>query len=149
MVRVILFFLCIPFLSTAQGWDFSTPEKLSAGVNTEYEEAFPLLSPDGKTLYFSRILYPQNQGGKFSGSDIWISSFDQNKKAWQKAAAGGKLNDRGNNAIVGVSADGNTLYTMSTTGSGKPNGIFFAKKMGTSWGRPELIPIPGLDPSGF
>lgn len=149
MVRVIVFLLCLPILSLAQGWDFSTAEKLSSGVNTEYEEAFPLLSPDGKTLYFSRILYPQNQGGKFSGSDIWISSFDQNKKVWQKAATAGKLNDRGNNAIIGVSADGNTLYTMSTTGAGKPNGIFFSRKIGSSWARPELIPIPGLDPNGF
>jgi hypothetical protein len=149
MVRVIITVLLhLPVFTLAQVWDFSTPEKLSGNVNTEYEEAAPLLSPDGKTLYFSRLLYPQNQGGKFSGSDIWVSSVD-NKNAWAKAYSPDRVNDRGNNAVIGVNADGETIYILSTSGSGRPAGIYFSHKQGTAMSRPELIPIDGLDPQGF
>lgn len=48
----------------ATGWDiyethrmpndeWSTPERLSEIINTEFDERFPYMSPDGKTLYFS------------------------------------------------------------------------------------------------
>src|SRR5262245_30395647 len=143
MVRYILIFIVLmPLLATGQVWDFSAPEKLPANVNTDYEEASPLLAPDGKTLYFSRLLYPQNDGGKFSGSDIWVSSFER-KNVWSQASSS-RLNDKGNNAVVGLNADGQTIYLLSTTGASRPSGIFFTKKTGTSFSRPELIPIEGL-----
>jgi hypothetical protein len=148
MVRTLVICLMLaPVLSFAQVWDFTAPEKLPANVNTDYEEASPLLAPDGKTLYFSRLLYPENQGGRFSGSDIWVSS-KQGKTAWSNASSS-DLNDKGNNAVIGVNADGETIYILSTTGSGKPSGIYFTKKRGNSFLRPELIPIEGLDPKGF
>jgi hypothetical protein len=149
MVRTIVFIALLPFYCTGQVWEFSAVESLKAGVNTEYEEAFPLISPDGRTLYFSRILYPQNQGGKFSGSDIWMSVYDEKKKTWGKAVSVEKLNDRGNSSVVGINADNKTLYVMKTTSAGKPSGIYFSRKIGSTWSRPELIPIPNLDPQGF
>lgn len=150
MVRILVFlFLVLPFTVSAQIWDFSVPEKLPANINTEYEEAFPLLSPDGKTLYFSRMLYPQNQGGKFSGSDIWVSSQQNDRKIWSKASSVTTLNDRGNNAVVGIHASGQTLYILKTTGAEKPDGIYFSKKTGNTWSKAEVIPIEGLDPKGF
>jgi hypothetical protein len=149
MVRSLLIslFCGMPLLTSAQAWDFSIPEKLPANVNTEYEEAAPLLTTDGKTLYFSRMLYPDNEGGKFSGSDIWVSSAD-NQMAWTKATSA-RLNDRGNNAVVGLSQDGQTVYMLNTTGSTRPAGIFVSKKTGNSFSKLELIPIEGLDPKGF
>jgi hypothetical protein len=147
MVKVLTaIFIILPLAGFSQVWDFSAPEKLPANVNTDYEEASPLLAPDGKTLYFSRILYPDNEGGKFSGSDIWVSA--QSNDAWSKAYSP-RLNDRGNNAVIGVNSDGETIYVLNTTGSGRPSGIYFSKKKGDTFSRPELIPIEGLDPSGF
>jgi hypothetical protein len=148
MVRLmVIIYILFPLVASGQIWDFSTPEKLPSNVNTDYEEASPLLAPDGKTLYFSRILYPENEGGKFSGSDIWVSSADD-RSAWSKASAP-RLNDKGNNAVVGVNSDGETIYVLSTTGSNRPSGIYFSKKTGSTFSRPELIPIQGLDPKGF
>jgi hypothetical protein len=146
---VILLFI-LPGIATAQMFDFGVPEKLAKEVNTEYEEAFPLLSPDGKTLYFSRVLYPGNKGGKFSGSDIWVSSFDEAKHVWSNASnSKGVENDNGNNALVGMDAKGETIYFMSTDPDKRANGIYFSRKTGSQWSRPELVPIEGLEPLGF
>jgi hypothetical protein len=148
MVKTIIgIFLLSPFMAFSQIWDFSAAEKLPANVNTDAEEAAPMLTPDGRTLYFSRILYPENEGGKFSGSDIWVSSVDS-RKAWSKASEV-NLNDRGNNAIVGINSDGETIYVLNTTGSDKPGGFYFSKKKGNSWSKPQLIPIQNFNSEGF
>lgn len=149
MVRFVFILLLFPMSLFAQLWEFSDPQHVGNGVNTEYEEIFPLISPDGKNLFFSRVLYPQNTGGKFAGSDIWVARWDESGKRWAKAGAVTKLNDKGNNAVVGVSADGNTIYLMKTTSAGKPSGIYFSRKIGNTWSRPELIPISNIEPRGF
>lgn len=146
--RIILLFL-IPFCSLAQGWEFYDIKPMDGVINTEGEELFPLLSPNGKTFYFSRLLYSGNQGGKYTGSDIWISNFDEKKNSWSRAVSAEKLNDRGSNAVVGVNADGNSIYIMSTDASGKPSGIYITKKTGSIWSKPELVPIPNLEATGF
>ncbi len=149
MARYVLLFLLLPGIVSAQLWEFSTAEQLGSGINSDHEETLPLLSPDGKTLYFSRILYPQNNGGKFSGSDIWTTVFDNEDRDWSTPVAMSRFNDRGNSAVSGISADGSTLYLMRTSGAGKPAGVYFTKKIGSGWSRPELIPIPGIEPGGF
>jgi OOP family OmpA-OmpF porin len=35
-------------------------ENLGKTVNSEYNEISPIISPDGKTIYFSRVSHPQN-----------------------------------------------------------------------------------------
>ena len=53
-------------------------EKLGDGVNTRHEEASPVISPDGKTLYFFVQNHPENTYGddQFS-QDIWMSTLGQ------------------------------------------------------------------------
>lgn len=148
MVRLFLLLVFLPFSVAAQLWEFSEPKALNDAVNTDHEETYPLLSPDGNTLYFSRILYPDNVGGKFSGSDIWTST-QRNGGTWSKAVPLQRLNDRSNSAVVGASADGKTLYIMKTSGARKASGVYFSRKTGTTWSRPELIPISNLEPGGF
>lgn len=42
---------------------YEIPFKLPTEVNSEAEEAAVFVSPDGGTLYFSRIMYGGNTGG--------------------------------------------------------------------------------------
>src|SRR5918993_489221 len=51
-------------------------EALDKNVNSDYNELNPLLSPDGKTLYFSRKNHPGNIGGVNDKEDIWYSELD-------------------------------------------------------------------------
>ena len=149
MVRIVFLLVLIPQVVVGQLWDFSVPEKLSKEINTEYEEAFPLLTPDGKTLYFTRLLYPKNSGGRFSGPDIWVSRVEANQSWSTPANARDFDNDAGNNAVVGIDNTGQTVYFMNTTAARKANGIYFTRKMNNGWSKPELIPIDGVEPLGF
>src|SRR6478735_5439779 len=59
-------------------------EALDKNVNSEYSELNPLLSPDGKVLYFSRKNHPDNVGGVEDKEDIWYSELGEDGK-WQLA----------------------------------------------------------------
>ena len=150
MVKRIFLLLLFPFCVSAQSWEFSEIKALDENnINSDGEEVFPLLSPDGKTLYFSRVFYSGNQGGKYSGADIWVSTFDERQKIWSRPIAATKINDKGTNAVVGVGQDGKTVYIMKTNASGKPDGIYVTKKSGTVWEKPSSLSVPALDPAGF
>ncbi|UXP33435.1 OmpA family protein [Reichenbachiella agarivorans] len=78
-------------------------ERLSKNVNSEYVELGPLLSPDGKRLYFSRRSHPDNVGGMDDYSDIWYSELDENTHEWLPAVnIGGPLNTAGPNYICSI-----------------------------------------------
>jgi len=51
-----------------------TIERLDKNVNSEYNDYNALLSPDGKTLYFSRQNHPENFGGVKDKEDIFCSA---------------------------------------------------------------------------
>lgn len=133
----------------AQEWTFGEPEKLPAAINSDAEEGMPVLAPDGRTLYFTRMMSEDNVGGKYAGQDIWVSEFDGH--GWTKAD-NEKLpfnNRKERNAVVGVSADGNTLYLLKARANKGLRGIYFSKRLADGWTEPELIPIEGLAPEGF
>jgi OmpA-OmpF porin, OOP family len=50
-------------------------------VNTAYNEGCPIISPDGKTLYWFVDSHPQNTLGKDGTQDIWMSQKDD-KGVW-------------------------------------------------------------------
>src|SRR5687768_6508573 len=97
---LILFLCCIAFVSNAQDVAFSGTKKLSPLVNSNCEEIFPLLSPDQKALYFVRSSCYENTGGKFAGTDIWVSHFNVNTKQWGRPSNEKNVfNDKSNNAL--------------------------------------------------
>lgn len=151
MVRCFLIgLICLPVYVIAQDREFTAPEKISSRVNTEYEEMIPLLSPDGSTLFFARFFSPENLGGKYTGSDVWISQYDAVARDWGKARNAGELfNSKGNSAVVGMTATGETLFLLQSTSSKKTSGIFFSKRIGKDWGKPEFLPVPGIDTDKF
>ncbi len=89
-----------------------TKERLDENVNSEYKEYKPLLSPDGKTLYFSRRNHPENVGGVEDNEDIWYSELDSAGN-WQLAKnMGGELNNAGPNFISSVTPDGKSVLLV-------------------------------------
>jgi hypothetical protein len=151
MVRISLagcLLLCCSMAAFPQLFEFNNVSRLPATVNTAAEEGMPLLSPDGKKLYFSRALYENNEGGEYGGQDIWMSELGG--QGWKKATnAMGPMNNRHNNVVVGMSRDGKTLYFVNASPFQKMNGIYFSRLSGNSWGRPQLIYIPGIDNFDF
>ncbi|UII23010.1 OmpA family protein [Fulvivirga ligni] len=81
-------------------------ERLSDSINSPYKDLKPLLTPDGKTMFFSRVQDPQNIGGEDDLEDIWISTKDDNGE-WTKAKNIGEgLNNKGPNFICSVTPKG-------------------------------------------
>ena len=90
-------------------------EALDKNVNSEYSEINPMLSPDGKVLYFSRRNHPDNMGGETDKEDIWYSELGSDGK-WQLAKnMGPQFNNSGPNfvsAIQAVTPDGKSAVMV-------------------------------------
>jgi len=150
MVRYIILFLWVyPVAAIAQDWDFGVAEKLSLNVNTDCDEVLPLLSPDGKWLFFTRAQCDENTGGRFTGTDIWTSRYDPTMLDWGRANNDEALNDRGNSAAIGINERSDILYMLKTTSTKRPEGIYLSSKLNDSWARPRLMPVEGLEPDEF
>lgn len=84
-------------------------QSLNAKINSPYNESGPILTKDGKRLYFSRSGHPNNLGG-VNDQDIWFSEFDEASQAWTDATnIGEPLNNDGPNFICGVGWKGDTV----------------------------------------
>ena len=90
----------------------SEREHLGENVNTPADENKPIISPDGRTLYFTRAFYPENVKGVKDELDIYYSTHRSN--AWKLAKnIGTPLNDKHPNGVSSVSPDGNTLLLIN------------------------------------
>jgi hypothetical protein len=153
MVRYIAafyFFAGLSLCAEAQLLEYETPKRLSENVNSEYEEGMVLQSQDSKLLFFTRFMHPQNIGGEYSGSDLWLSQYDVTTRDWGRADNKKfGFNGRDNTAVVGINKAGNTVYILKTSAHRNVNGIYFIKKVGDRWSEPELVSIPGISFDGF
>ncbi|XOV92512.1 MAG: OmpA family protein [Bacteroidota bacterium] len=108
-------------------------ERLSSNVNSSYVEHSPLISPDGKRLYFSRKYHPENVGGINDGEDIWVSELDETTGEWQPAVnLGPPLNTEGPNFISSISIiDGEEVLILGNRYGKRGrmyNGVSMAKR---------------------
>lgn len=123
-------------------------EALDKNVNSDYSELNPLLSPDGKTLYFSRKNHPQNIGGTSDMEDIWYSELDSSGH-WSLAKNMGTTfnNAQPNfiNSIQSVTPDGRSAV-MLLGNKYLPNGkmqagVSISSNVGGGWSKPVPLKI--------
>ncbi len=117
------------------------PERLSETVNSIYNELKPLVTPDGKTLLFSRQYHPGNMGGVEDPEDIWFSQWDEEQGDWMEAQnMGAPLNTKGPNFISSITPDGNTvIITLGNryTRNGKMRaGASVSSRTSEGWTKP-------------
>lgn len=123
-------------------------EALDKNVNSEYHELNPLLSPDGKTLYFSRKNHPANVGGVKDNEDIWYSELDSSGH-WSLAKNfGPPFNNAGPNfinSIQSVTPDGLTAVMLLGNryrNRGKMQaGVSISSNVGGAWSKPVALEI--------
>ncbi len=129
-------------------------EALDSNVNSDYSELNPLLSPDGKVLYFSRQNHPENIGGVADKEDIWYSELDSTGH-WQLAKnMGTKFNNSGPNwvnTIQAVTPDGKSAIMVvgnkydyknkSGTIVKMSAGVSISSNIGGEWSRPKALNI--------
>ena len=122
------------------------PERLSDKINSEYKDLRPLISPDGKTLFFSRRNHPENIGGIEDKEDIWYSKLDTLTGEWMEARnLGADLNNKGPNYINSIAEDGNTLLLLLGNeylgGDKMIAGASVSEQKGNGWTKPEGLDI--------
>lgn len=123
-------------------------ESLDKNVNSEYDELNPLLSPDGKTLYFSRRNHPENVGGVKDKEDIWYSELDASGQWMLARNMGSKFNNAGPNfvnTIQNITPDGKSAI-MLLGNQYLPNGkmlagVSISTRMNGEWGSPVALKI--------
>jgi len=136
--------------------DISIPELLSKGliverldesVNSDFSELNPLLSPDGKTLYFSRRNHPENIGGVNDKEDIWYSELGEDGQ-WSLAKnMGPEFNNENPNFINAVSAtpDGKSVIILlgnKYQKDGKMSaGVSVSDNLSGTWSPPKPLEI--------
>ncbi len=113
-------------------------------VNSAYDEQCPVITPDGKALYFTVANHPENIKDKKDLGDIWVSLWMGS--AWAKPIHGGNvINDVSYNAVAGFSADGNQLFLLGHYGKdgvASTQGIAVSKRTESGWSIPENISMP-------
>ena len=98
--------------------------------STQVTVGHPALSADGKVLVFAS----DAEGGK-GGRDLWKSTFDEEKKRWEKPVALASINTPGDEMYPFIHADG-TLYFASNGHIGMGGlDIFMAEAQGEDWGQ--------------
>lgn len=121
-------------------------ERLSDNVNSQYQETRPLISPDGKTLYYSRANHPENIGGEKDENDIWYSELNSETGEWNKSKNLGKpLNNKGPNYISSITPDGNAMTVLLGNQYSKKNkmkpGVSISTKSSEGWSKPKPLDI--------
>ncbi|MES2514505.1 MAG: hypothetical protein V4580_10190 [Bacteroidota bacterium] len=69
----------IYYVNKLPNGSWSKPTMLPTSVNTEFDEDYPFLHPNGKTLYFS-----SKGHNSMGGYDVFKTTFDVNTQSWSK-----------------------------------------------------------------
>lgn len=119
-------------------------KNMGLNINSPYSEIAPVISPDGNTLWIARANHPLNEK-PISKYDIWFSTKNKNG-AWSKMKKAPKpLNNSGDNVVISVTPDNNTLFLetlYNSDGSYKNDqGISVSYRTATGWTIPKKINI--------
>lgn len=107
---------------------FAKPEEIDGDVHATYYEAGPTLSPDGKTLYYTRnstdaSTYKPKKAAKYNidkngSSNLQVFSSRNNNGVWSKGRPLNVSSLDYNCVFPNVSIDGKTLYFCSNMPGG-------------------------------
>nr|WP_293832973.1 OmpA family protein [uncultured Arsenicibacter sp.] len=128
--------------------DAQKVENLGNQVNSEFNEINPMISPDGKTIYFARVSHPQNTYGDKGSQDIWYSELDVASNKWGPARRlGNPLNTDEYNCAYSITPDGNTMLIKGAYNNGRyeTRGYSFSKKTTNGWSVPQKLEIAGYE----
>lgn len=119
------------------------PINLGPNVNSRYEDRLPIISPDGRTLYFARKEQP-DETGQYYSDDIFYALLGPDGQ-WQPARDIGKpLNNEFHNYVAAVSTDGERLILANEYTRLGSEGVSVAKKRGDGWSRPDALRIKSM-----
>lgn len=117
---------------------------LGKNINSEFTDACPSVSADGKVLIFTSRR-PETTGGLIEPAneeyydDIYMSTYSDATKTWELAKQmPSPINTEGHDANTSISPDGNTIFIYKNiTGVTKSGDIYYSTKKGPNeWSEP-------------
>jgi outer membrane protein OmpA-like peptidoglycan-associated protein len=119
-------------------------KNLGTSVNSTYSEIAPVISPDGQTIYIARQNHPSNEGAE-KLYDVWFAT-RKSDGAWSELERMGKpINNEGDNLVIAVSPDGNTLLLEGLYAANgdyiSDQGISISHRTATGWSMPKKVVI--------
>jgi OmpA-OmpF porin, OOP family len=134
----------VPKINLQKGYERVVLEPLPETINSDYSERLPIISPNGKSLYFVRTSHPGNVGFSKEHSDIWHSEMDR-WGDWKIAKISSKnLNNDKPNYVISVLPGENQLIVANSYGKSE-SGIAITEKTNEGWSEPRPIEIKDLD----
>ncbi len=121
--------------------------KLGSHVNSNAEEAMPLITIDKSTFYYTKTNDSTNKSGYFD-QNIWSCLVENGD--FQESKALKELNNKYNNAVLGISKNGETLYLLDSYQGrrDKIKGISYSTKTAEGWSKPIHMEIPTIPNNG-
>jgi outer membrane protein OmpA-like peptidoglycan-associated protein len=140
-----LFSFLFFFQSYSQLADKNTKQKipvsLGSGVNSTTGELSPVISADGKTVYFVRDSHEKN----LAKQDVWFSRLDEKGKWMEASHPLAPINTGISSCIFNITPDGNQLLVRGAYNKGdfESAGIsIISKDKYGAWKNPEKMDIP-------
>jgi hypothetical protein len=128
----------------AQIWVYGEVDKISSEVNAQNsEESIPMLTADQSTLFFVRSEVDEKTK-TLTSQDIYQSNRNASKK-FQPASSLSSLNNKFNNAILGMNANGTTVYLLDAYSKVLNPGISTSQFSNGAWSKPKRLEIPKLE----
>ena len=114
-------------------------------VNSTADELNPVLTDNGKTLYFIRRFHSENVAGMKDAGDIWVSHFSDSMLWTVPRRLSSPLNNAQFNGIIGFQGEKSNVYLYQHyMPGGKPaktQGISVSLNMDGRWSTPARIDI--------
>jgi outer membrane protein OmpA-like peptidoglycan-associated protein len=111
-------------------------ENLGRTVNGAFDEICPVISPDGKTLYFTRAERPDNQ-------DVWYAEIGTDGAFGTAKNMGPPVNTPLHNSSFSITPDGNMmlLNNVYKREGGMSKGLSMTRRVQNGWGFPDKVVI--------
>ncbi len=122
-------------------WE-AAPENLGPNINSMHDEIMPIISGDGKSLFFDRKDHPDNTAG-IVNDDVWIARLNSEGHWGPANNVGPPINNKGHNFLCATSFDGKTALlgnAYEPDGSMK-SGLSMAHSIGETWSMPKNLLI--------
>jgi len=120
-------------------------ERLPEVIN-EYQPAiFPIISLDGKELFFDRKWHPENTGGIYDDDDIWVA-IKLDSISWSKPnRVQGPINCSESNILLYLFPDGNKALVCGKYNNSKTSSVDLifgiSRRLDNSWTKPTNLRI--------
>jgi outer membrane protein OmpA-like peptidoglycan-associated protein len=123
----------------------SKPENLGPNINSRYLEVAPMVTPDGKSIYYTRSQHPENTGSP-DKQDVWYAEIKSDGNFGIAKNLGSPINTAHHNSSFSITPDGNSMLVNNIyhADGTLEKGLSIARRIdGNRWDKPEKIVIQG------